>query len=137
MEYRTDDNITKSEADYVEEQLVEFADGVMGPRNHRDFGIALRDADDQVVGGIVGHTIWEWLQIGTLWLPEELRGKGLGHQLLEQAEELGRRRNCKFARLATWEFEAREFYGAHGYAIFGQHSDFPHGHTQYYLAKAL
>ncbi len=137
MEFTIHDDMTQSEADYIEGKLVEFADQFTGPRNNREFGIVLRNAEGDALGGVTGNTLWDWIQIGTLWLAEELRGKGLGHQLLERAEELGRQRGCKFARLATWEFEAKEFYEAHGYSVFSQHNDFPKGHTQYYLSKEL
>lgn len=137
MEFSIHDDMTQNEADYVEEKLVEFADQFMGPRNNREFGLVLRNAKGDALGGVIGNTLWDWIQIGTLWIAEEFRGKGLGHQLLERAEELGRQRGCKFARISTWEFEARDFYEAHGYAVFGKHNDFPKGHTQYYLAKEL
>ena len=137
MEFTFHDDITPDEAEYIEKKLVEFADQFTGPRNNRGFGIVLRNAEGDVLGGITGNTLWDWLQIGVLWLTEELRGQGLGHQLLERAEALGRQRGCKFARLSTWEFEARAFYEAHGYRVFSQQDDFPKGHTQFYLSKEL
>lgn len=132
-----DDHMSAAEIEYVERRLVEFADVYTGPRNRRDFAVALRAGDGAVCGGIIGDTLWDWLQIGTLWVAEDLRGQGLGHQLLARAESLGIERGCRFARLSTFEFEARAFYEAHGYRVFGQHDDFPAGHTQFYLAKAL
>ena len=137
MEYSIHSDMTIGEADLIEQKLVEFAEQFTEPRNDREYGIVLRDAEGKVVGGITGNTIWDWLLIGSLWIEAEIRGKGFGHQLLEQAEQLGRTRGCGFARLATFEFEARKFYEAHGYTVFSQHEDFPQGHTQYYLSKKL
>lgn len=131
------DDMTPAEASYVEAKLVEFANAYTGPRNQREFGVVLRDAEGTAYGGIVGDTKWDWLTIGTLWIADEHRGKGFGRKLLERAEQIGRERGCRFARLSTWEFEARDFYESNGYAVFGQHDDFPAGHTQYYLAKML
>ena len=137
MQLTIHDDMTQAEIDFVEARLVEFADTFTGPRGRRDFGLVLRDAEGSVCGGVVGDTLWDWMQIGTLWIGEEHRGKGYGHKLLERAEALGRERGCRFARLATWEFEARDFYVAHGYAVYGQQDGFPKGHTQYYLSKTL
>ncbi len=92
MEYRIHDDMTQGEADYVERKLVEFADQFTEPRNYREFGVALRDAEGNTVGGITGNTVWDWLQISVLWIPDDLRGKGYGHRLLERAEDLGRAR---------------------------------------------
>jgi GNAT superfamily N-acetyltransferase len=137
MEYSIHDDMTQGEADYVEQKLVEFADQFTEPRNYREFGVALRDSEGSTVGGITCNTVWDWLQIGVLWIPDDLRGQGYGHQLLERAEELGRARGCRFARLNTFEFEARGFYESHGYTVRAQTDGFPAGHTQYHLAKEL
>ena len=130
-------DMSADEIDYVERRLTAFADSFTGPRERRDFALALRSSGGAVCGGVIGDTVWDWLQIGTLWVAEEYRGQGFGHQLLTRAEALGRGRGCRFARLSTWEFEARDFYETHGYTIFGQHDDFPVGHVQYYMAKTL
>ena len=137
MEYSIHDDMTKGEADYLQQKLVEFADQFTEPRNYREFGLVLRDAEGDAVGGITGNTVWDWIQIGVLWIPDNLRGQGFGHLLLERAEELGRQRGCKFARLQTFEFEAREFYESHGYVVQSQTEDFPAGHTQFHLTKEL
>ena len=137
MGYSIHDDMTKGEADYVEQRLVEFVDQFTEPRNYREFGIVLRDAEGNAVGGITGNTVWDWLQISVLWISDELRGQGFGHRLLERAEELGRARGCRFARLSTFEFEAREFYESHGYTVRSQTDEFPAGHTQHHLTKEL
>ena len=137
MEYAIHDDMTKDEVDYVEKQLVEFADQFTGPRNYSEFGVVVRDSEGNPVGGITGNTVWEWLQISVLWIADDLRGQGFGHQLLVRAEELARVRGCRFARMSTFEFEAREFYESHGYAIRSQTDDFPEGHTQFHLTKEL
>ncbi len=137
MKYSIHDNMTKCEADYVQQKLIEFADEFTEPRNYRELGVVLRDADGDTVGGITANTVWDWLQIGVLWIPEEMRGEGYGHQLLTRIEELGRQCGCKSARLDTFEFEAKEFYEAQGYRIVSQTDDFPKGHTQYHLIKAF
>ena len=37
----------------------------------------------------------------------------------------------------TFEFEARDFYEAHGYVVQSQTEGFPAGHTHYHLTKEL
>jgi len=137
MAHFVDDNMDKAEADYVTRELIRFADQFTEPRNYREFGLALRDDEGNVVGGIMGNAVWDWLQISALWVSENLRGKGFGHQLLERAEQWASAQGCRFSRLSTFEFEAKGFYEAHGYEIYAKTDDFPAGHTQYHLAKEL
>ncbi len=93
--------------------------------------------DETIVGGIIGETHWNWLYISLLWIKDELRGKGFGHQLLVAAEEKGRQRGAINAYLDTFSFQAPEFYQEHGYRVFGVLEDFPPGHQRFYMTKAL
>jgi GNAT superfamily N-acetyltransferase len=98
---------------------------------------ALYAPDHSVMGGIIGETHWNWLFINLMWIREELRGQGYGHQLLLAAEEEGRKRGATHAYLDTFSFQAPEFYQKHGYKVFGVLENFPPGHTRYYLTKQL
>lgn len=97
----------------------------------------LKVPDGAIVGGVIGIVYWDWLAVDLLYLPEELRGQGYGSQLLTVIEEEGRRRGARHVHLDTFSFQAPEFYQRHGYRIFGELSDFPPGHTRYYLTKEL
>jgi hypothetical protein len=44
--------------------------------------VTVRNADNAIVGGLVGATYLGWLQVPALWLPEELRGRGVRQQCL-------------------------------------------------------
>ena len=51
-----------------------------------------------MVGGLSARTYWDWLEIDDLFVPETLRGQGLGSSLLQMAEMMAigrgaRRRN--------------------------------------------
>src|SRR5437868_5680318 len=61
--------------------------------------VTVRDDENVVVGGLVGATYLGWLQVHALWLPEELRGRGYGSDLLKAAEEEAVRRGCANACL--------------------------------------
>lgn len=91
----------------------------------------------EMVGGIIGETHWEWLYISLLFLREDLRGQGYGQRLMELAEAEGRARGAKHAYLDTFSFQAPDFYEKLGYEVFGELRDFPPGHQRYYLRKDL
>jgi len=91
---------------------------------------------DELVGGLTGATWARWLQVELLWVHPDQRGAGLGGRLLAEAERIAREeRGCVGARLETWGFQARPFYEARGYAVFGVLEDYPPGETEYHLAK--
>ena len=55
-----------------------------------------------------------------------------------EAEQIARdERGCVGARLETWGFQARPFYEARGYTVFGVLEDYPPGETEYHLSKRL
>ncbi|HSJ52854.1 MAG TPA: GNAT family N-acetyltransferase, partial [Anaerolineae bacterium] len=90
-----------------------------------------------VVGGVIGATFWDWFYINLMWIKEELRGRGYGHQLLTLAEDKARERGARHAYLDTFSFQAPDFYKQHGYEVFGELQDFPPGHQRYFMTKEL
>jgi GNAT superfamily N-acetyltransferase len=93
--------------------------------------------DQSIAGGVIGETHWEWFFINLMWIKEELRGCGYGHQLLLAAEQEARQRGARNAYLDTFSFQAPDFYKKHGYQVFGVLQGFPEGHQRIYLTKQL
>jgi len=99
------------------------------------FGIFMRDTDGALAGGLDGVIYWEWLYVESIWVHEELRGKGYGRDLLMAAERRALERGCHSAWLGT--FQALGFYETCGYAVFGTLEDYPPGQSRYFLRKQL
>ena len=93
--------------------------------------------DGEVIAGLVGETGWKWLHIELLWVSEEYRGRGLGRRLLRLAEQEAGRRGSQHAFLDTFDFQARPFYEREGYVVFGTQTDYPPGHSRFYMRKEL
>lgn len=113
---------------------------------HRDVrkegGLALDvyalDARGELLGGLVGETYWGWLAIDYLWVSEEHRRNGLGSLLILEAETIAiEQRDCRWAKVSTFSFQAPEFYQKLGYDIIGQMDDYPPGESMYWLKKTL
>jgi ribosomal protein S18 acetylase RimI-like enzyme len=117
--------------------ISEFNTQQAGEDNGKNLCFVLRSPDDEVVGGIIGSTHWNWLYVNLMWIREDLRGQGYGEQLLALAEEEARKRGAKHAYLDTFSFQAPGFYKKYGYQVFGELADFPKGHQRYYLKKEL
>ncbi|HEX8272882.1 MAG TPA: GNAT family N-acetyltransferase [Longimicrobiaceae bacterium] len=117
--------------------LVGFNDAHAGPEGWRRLAVLVRADDGALVGGLLGFTHWDWLFVGHLWLPEALRGRGMGRELLLRAEREAIARGCRHAHLDTFSFQARGFYESLGYEVFGALDEYPPGHTRYFLRKAV
>ncbi|WP_018331115.1 GNAT family N-acetyltransferase [Actinomycetospora chiangmaiensis] len=99
--------------------------------------LAVLAHDDGLVGGLAGYTHFSWFYVEQLWVNASHRGTGLGSALLRAAEAEARRRECRGVWLDTYSFQARPFYEAHGYRLFGELIDYPPGHAKYFLTKRL
>lgn len=99
--------------------------------------VMLKDETGQVVGGLSAHTYWDWLEIDDLFVPDNLRGQGLGSSLLLTAETIAIRRGMRHSFLSTFEFQARSFYEKYGYSVVGKLKGYPPGTTYYWMRKDL
>jgi ribosomal protein S18 acetylase RimI-like enzyme len=97
----------------------------------------LQGPDQEVVGGIIGATYWDWFYLDLLWVKEDLRRQGYGQQLLSKSEDIARERGAKNVFLDTFSFQAPEFYQKYGYQVYGELPDFPTGHQRFFLTKQL
>lgn len=103
----------------------------------RYFLISVRDQEGQTVGGLVGATYLGWTQVSALWMPDALRGQGIGTDLMARAETLARERGCPRMFLETLSFQALPFYEKLGYQVVSRIDDFPPGGARYALTKML
>ncbi len=105
------------------------------PHTARRFSVRITGKDEALLGAVVGVISWEWLFIEALWVSDDLRGHGAGRRLMEEAQAFARNDGCHSAWLDT--FQARPFYEAIGYEVFGQLEDFPAGQTRYFMRRKL
>ncbi len=105
------------------------------PGEFERFCVFLRDADSRIAGGLDGVIAWQWLYVESIWVHDDLRGRGYGRDLLARAERRARERGCHSAWLGT--FQAVGFYRKCGYAVFGTLEDYPPGQSRYFLRKRL
>ena len=117
--------------------LVEYNASQAGPSQGRPVVVTLTDNAGEVIGGLWGHTGYEWLFTQLLLVPDALRGRGVGSEIMRLAEQEAVQRGCHSAWLDTFEFQARGFYERIGYECFGELSDYPKGKARFFMKKAL
>ena len=99
--------------------------------------IYVEDDSGELMAGLVAETFGNWLEIEYLFVKEDLRGQGIGSQLLQQAESEAKNRNCRFAFVNTYQFQAPAFYQKHGYKEVFTLKDYPCTGQRHYYQKEL
>jgi GNAT superfamily N-acetyltransferase len=110
---------------------------LVGSAKPRLLVIPIRDDSGVVVGGLWGATIFGWLQVQMLFVPETLRGRGVGSTLMAMAEAEAQARGCRGVSVDTFSFQAVPFYQKLGFTQFGVLNDFPPGHDRLYFRKCF
>jgi len=116
--------------------LVAYNQSKTGRSDIRPLIIALDDSEGQVIGGLWGRTAYDWLFVELLFVPDSLRGRGVGTDLMKRAETEALARGCHSAWLDTFEFQARGFYERLGYTCFGEVKNYPVG-PRFFMSKQL
>lgn len=106
------------------------------PTDWRPLCASVRDGG-AMLGGVWGNTCWGWLQVEMLFVPEGLRGRGIGSRLMALAEEEAVRRGCHAAWLESTSFLDPGFYERRGYRVFARLEDYPPGHQRLFLRRRL
>ena len=108
-----------------------------GRHDGRRLAVLVRDAETgAVVGGLTGRTSLGLFYLDLFYLPERLRGQGLGSRILGMAEDEAVRRGCTAATLVTINFQAPAFYARHGWEEFGRIPTVP-GVERIFFRKVL
>lgn len=143
----TEDGDWKSHPEIMQEEALTQAEtdrlygGLLArdpiPRRYESLVLTLRTPQRQLVGALLGATMWNWLSIDALWVDESHRGRGFGQSMVREAERIAAQRGCTRARLDTFDFQARSFYERMGYRVYAQLDDYPEGHTHFHLSKSI
>ena len=105
-------------------------------RNYHPFAFHVVE-DGKVVGGATGHGSLDWVFLELLFVPENMRGQGVGSALLGRVETFARDHGMIGVWLDTFSFQARPFYERQGYSVVGTIADYPVGGACYFMSKRL
>jgi GNAT superfamily N-acetyltransferase len=130
---------TPSIADFqaIFRALDQFNAPMVGYARFSPLAILLHDESGTVTGGLWGSTVYSWLTINMLFVPANLRGRGIGSTLIRSAEVEARVRGCVGMLVDTFSFQAQPFYERHGFTVFGVQKNLPPGYDCVHLHKAL
>ena len=115
--------------------LREFNARHLGDYQWTDLDVYVRDADGRVAGGLIADFALGWLSIHALWVEENLRGSGLGGNILNSAEDAAKSNGCRAALLDTLSFQSPGFYEKRGYVRVGVIEDYRGGAQRIFMQK--
>lgn len=104
---------------------------------YEEINLCLKDEKGIVRGGIIAEVCWNWLEIHTFMIDEELRKSGFGTKLLVALEKIAIEKDCDFIKVDTLSFQALGFYEKNGYEVFGRVDNVGRDYQHYYLKKDL
>ncbi|WP_299005168.1 N-acetyltransferase [uncultured Shewanella sp.] len=107
----------------------------MGDEKTKPLMVVARDRDGKTIGGVAGVTIYQNFLITVVWVDEAHRGSGLGRQLMMQAENEAKGRDCLVAQLDTLSFQAPAFYQKMGFEIVGTVPGFAKSPARFFMLK--
>lgn len=107
------------------------------PPDPQSVAITLCSSEGAIVGGLWGKTVYDWLSVEYLVVPEELRGGGFGTRLMAEAEGVALDRGCVGAWLTTFPFQAQGFYEKLGYEVFAALERSPRDNQRIFMRKSL
>jgi GNAT superfamily N-acetyltransferase len=124
-------------AEEIDAQLGQFNEEQVGPANTFSFVLSVRDDEGELIGGLIGETLWNALLVSVLWVHARHRKSGYGTLLMQRAEQIAKERACELVFLNTMTFQAPGFYTKLGYKMFGELPNAPRGYSRLWFCKRL
>jgi GNAT superfamily N-acetyltransferase len=137
MPFVPSDTAERDTFDAIFQALDSASRDVIGPAEPRLLVIPIRQDKGAVIGGLWAVSLFRWLHLEMLFVPEAMRGRGVGSALLAAAEAEARLRGCLGMFVDALSFQAAPFYEKMGFSTFGMLEDCPPGHRRLFFQKRL
>jgi GNAT superfamily N-acetyltransferase len=122
----------------ISDALDQFNLEAVGIEDRRPLAVLVRDHETRrVIGGPTGRTSLGLFFVDLFFLPPELRGTGLGREILVRAEHEAHARGCRTGVLYTISFQAPGFYRRCGWRYLGEVPCDPPGTSRVFMTKEL
>lgn len=127
----------RADHDIIYARLVEFEADKAGPPEILPLAVLLKDEVGTTIGGLWGTSVFRWLVVSLVFIPERCRGDGFGTKIMAEAERIAKERGCIGIWLDTYSFQAPAFYERLGFERFGAVDDHPPGRSRIFMRKRL
>lgn len=135
IDLRVTEGIAPEEETIILDRLKAYNLQQFGESGRRELTVPIYDDEGRITGGLVGYTGRGWLYVSMLYVPEDLRGRGIATRMLSLAEDEARARGCLGAYIDTMNPQALKLYRKLGYTEIGKLDHLAGGHLVTWLAK--
>jgi N-acetylglutamate synthase-like GNAT family acetyltransferase len=122
---------------FLAQRIYEYNAATTGYHDGESFAAIRESEDGNIEAGASGYTWGGCCYVAYLWVSENLRGRGIGSELLDAVESHAREKHCRVVFLASHTFQAPKFYARRGYQQLAKIDDHPVGHASIFFAKRL
>lgn len=136
MNFRITDDVSEHDVNEIHRMLKEY-NLVHREKSKNPDRALFEDENSRKLAGLTGEIFGNWLCIQFLFVSEQLRGQGIGSKLLQAAKSEAKQRDCKYAFVDTFSFQAPIFYKKHGYQEVFTLEEYPYTEKRYYYTKNL
>ncbi|MFD2178252.1 GNAT family N-acetyltransferase [Veronia pacifica] len=129
---------SEAQISHIYQGLLAFNEPHFFEIHERSIGCFISNEKNEMLGGLTGRLMSKCLHINYLWLPDMLRGKGIGRELILTVESEAKHLNIHNIYLDTYSFQAPGFYERLGFREVGRYTDFPkQGVDKIFYQKSL
>jgi GNAT superfamily N-acetyltransferase len=94
-DFKQNARINNEVIEKIESGLVEFNQAAYPDSSEAPVTLSVQTDEGKVVAGLLGSNAYGWLRVDIVWVDDKYRGKGLGTELLNKAEQIALERDCE------------------------------------------
>lgn len=129
-------DLSALDIDWVEDQIYAHNQRATGRDDALGLAFVIRD-ESRMIGACAGYSWAGSAELKQLWVDPAHRGRGHGRALLDAFIAEASRRGVARIWVASYDFQAPEFYGAAGFVRMAEFTGWPEGHSNIILRLAL
>jgi GNAT superfamily N-acetyltransferase len=130
-------DLTPNEIDAIGDRLYDYNSYATGRHDGRGLGFVIRDEVGQMIGVAAGFTWSGASELKQMWIDEAYRGRGYARALLNAFVGEACSRGVRRIWVASYDFQAPEFYENAGFKRIAEFEGWPEGHINMILCKTL
>lgn len=130
-------DLSPTEIDAIEDRLYGHNQGATGRDDVQGLGFVINDEAGRIIGVAAGYSWAGTSELRQMWVDKDYRGRGFARQLLDQFVAEATRRGARRIWVASYDFQAPEFYEKSGFRRMASLADWPEGHTNVILCRTL
>jgi ribosomal protein S18 acetylase RimI-like enzyme len=130
-------DLSPAEIDAIEDRIYRHNRDAVGRDDARSLGFVIRDGGGVLVGVAAGYSWAGTSELRQMWVDEAHRGRGYGRQLVDAFVSEAAERGVRRIWVASYDFQAPEFYERLGFTRVAEFPGWPEGHRNVILCLTI